>query len=244
MKIALAIGGPYNGTASKVYEALIEVGLDPAFIVYCFPPPQRIDLLKPISTLKDILVWRIPLFVLKNKLRSWLPDVNIPVRYVRGINSPDFAQTLSDERPDVVVVLNCGIVGKKVCELFPSLLLNVHAGKLPDYRGRSNVEWAYLEDTPLVGTVHYIASGIDTGDIVYEEELKKLNPPTTIEAIRNHAFDQSFALVPKALKALEDGKPPRRQLPTRTTRYTMHPFLVQVLFDKLSGRTAEKKTAS
>ncbi len=51
-------------------------------------------------------------------------------------------------------------------------ILNPHIGILPQYRGRSVMEWALLEGGPTGITVFLIDNGIDTGDrVVLREEV-------------------------------------------------------------------------
>ena len=94
----------------------------------------------------------------------------------------------------------------------------------------NNVEWAYLEDKPLIGTIHFIARGIDTGDVLYQDELIKESKPISIEQIRKKAFKQVFDLFVKAIKSSEKENIYYKKQPNkRTTRYVMHPFLLKVL---------------
>ncbi len=86
-----------------------------------------------------------PVFV--DRVRSWQPDVNISMSYDQILRRP-FLDTAR------LGVLNC------------------HAGKLPDYRGRNVINWALINNEPEIGlTVHYVDEGIDTGDIVVQRLL-------------------------------------------------------------------------
>jgi methionyl-tRNA formyltransferase len=50
--------------------------------------------------------------------------------------------------------------------------LNVHAGKLPAYRGRNVINWALINGEREIGiTVHIVDDGIDTGDILLQRTL-------------------------------------------------------------------------
>jgi methionyl-tRNA formyltransferase len=49
-------------------------------------------------------------------------------------------------------------------------LVNIHAGKLPFYRGRSVVNWAIINGETEVGiTAHMVDEGFDTGDILLQD---------------------------------------------------------------------------
>lgn len=242
MRIGFAMGGRFQGRKEKIYNSLEEAGYPPEFILYCFPEPPRfsssIGFKSPIESLKSLiykLVYRLtPIGILKMLFRSWLPHVGSKTYHVKGVNSDNALKVFLNERPSAVIIVGCGIVRKRLCEMFHNVLLNAHAGKLPEFRGMNNVEWAYLEDTPLVGTVHFIASGIDKGDIVCEQELQKERKPKSISEIREKAFDQVFAMFPRAAEVMHQSSfVPIKQTEARTTRYVMHPFLKHMLKKKL-----------
>ena len=55
-------------------------------------------------------------------------------------------------------------------------LINLHAGKLPEYRGGSPLNWQIINNEKYFGiSIIKIDKGIDTGDIIYEKKFKLLN---------------------------------------------------------------------
>ena len=55
-------------------------------------------------------------------------------------------------------------------------LINLHAGKLPKYRGGSPLNWQIINNEKYFGiSVIKIDKGIDTGDIICEKKFKLLN---------------------------------------------------------------------
>ena len=50
-------------------------------------------------------------------------------------------------------------------------IINLHISLLPYNRGADPNLWSFLEDTPKGVTIHYIDSGIDTGDIIAQKEV-------------------------------------------------------------------------
>lgn len=59
-------------------------------------------------------------------------------------------------KPDMIAVPRIGIV-------------NVHPGKLPEYRGNSCPEWALLNGDEIWTTAHFVDAGIDTGPVVLKQ---------------------------------------------------------------------------
>ncbi len=244
MKVGIAIGpGAYN-FVTRVYESLAGIGVQPSCLLCCLPAPRTTFRkgLSVRSAIKHLLFAAAPASILRRYWRESYDAFPMSVYYVKGINSAEARDILARERPDVVIVNGCGILDRRICEAFPNTFLNAHAGKLPEFRGRSNVEWAYLEDAPLIGTIHFIARAVDAGDIVYEERLRKKDNPTTVAEIRDAAFEQTFALFPKALRAMQLQEfRPIRQTRETTTRYSMHPFLVRVLSSRLAKRRSTRE---
>jgi methionyl-tRNA formyltransferase len=56
-------------------------------------------------------------------------------------------------KPDMISVFRLGIV-------------NVHPGKLPEYRGNACPEWALLNGDEIWATAHFVDTGIDTGPVI------------------------------------------------------------------------------
>lgn len=77
------------------------------------------------------------------------------------------------------------IVGRRQC-------LNAHPSYLPFNRGAHPNLWSWVNDTPKGFTVHHIDEGIDTGDIVYQEEMSRhLNKQMT--------FRESYEIISNAM---------------------------------------------
>lgn len=64
------------------------------------------------------------------------------------------------------------IIKQNVLDRFPSRIINLHVSYLPWNRGADPNLWSFLEDTPKGITIHYMDAGIDTGDIIHQEEVE------------------------------------------------------------------------
>ena len=250
MSIGLAVGKEFQGQAQAIYDSLMEQGLGPDFILYVFPTGKRIRRNKKIPAIirkpaAAVVGW-LPVVVLKVLLKKFTPkDVRCPVYYVKDINSEHAHNCLTKEAPSAVILFSCGIISKRTCEKFHNILMNAHAGKLPEMRGVSNVEWTYLEEQPLWGTIQFTAPKMDTGDVVYDEHFPKLDGPTNVAEIRADAFSKVFSLFPKAIQAMQSpGFAPRQQPLRRTNWYVMHPFLKHILERRLSKTKPLEPSAS
>ena len=63
------------------------------------------------------------------------------------------------------------ILKKDVLDKFPNRAINIHISLLPWNRGADPNLWSFLENTPKGVTIHYIDFGIDTGDILVQQEV-------------------------------------------------------------------------
>lgn len=63
------------------------------------------------------------------------------------------------------------ILRKEILDKFPQRAINLHVSLLPWNRGADPNLWSFLEDTPKGVTIHLLAPGIDTGDILAHQEV-------------------------------------------------------------------------
>jgi methionyl-tRNA formyltransferase len=93
----------------------------------------------------------------------------VSLRRLDSINSPDALEDL--ERQDVDVLLSVAapeIFGERALAAAP-LVLNVHSGKLPEYRGMMPTFWALVNrEEDVVVTVHEMAEKVDAGNVLAE----------------------------------------------------------------------------
>lgn len=82
---------------------------------------------------------------------------------------------IRDNEIDICIQAGIGILRGELLEAPKIGWLNVHPGKLPEYRGNACPEWAIFNDDEVWATAHLIDDGIDTGPIVtagrYEFDL-------------------------------------------------------------------------
>ena len=91
----------------------------------------------------------------------------------KNVNSARFIKKLSNYNCDLMVSMSFNqIFGSEIINLTRYKIINCHAGKLPFYRGRNVINWALINDEKDFGvTVHYVDEGVDTGDIILQDEL-------------------------------------------------------------------------
>lgn len=75
-------------------------------------------------------------------------------------------------KPSFVISFNYRhIVKADVIEALEGRIINLHTSLLPYNKGASPNVFSFLEDTPKGVTIHQMAPGLDTGDILLQKEL-------------------------------------------------------------------------
>lgn len=152
------------------------------------------------------------------------------VRYVRtrGIN----------------VLLNAGseLFRREIIEAPSSGVLNAHMGYLPTYRGYNVLEWSVFRGDPIGITLHFIDTGIDTGDIIRFQPIA-VEPADTLDELRAKAFPIDVELMLDAVRKLEHGPLPRTAQIERDGRqyFAMHRRLTAITQKRLAVGTPRKK---
>lgn len=171
----------------------------------------------------------------RKKVRTYIAGANIIK--VFAINDSGTINKLK-QFGETLLICNSGILKERVLALKNIVFINIHASRLPKYRGMNNVEWALYENQELYVTIHRISRGIDEGDILYQEKVEtQAFQLGSIADYRNCCFFAGNKLVGKAIALYLQGK--IDFLPQEITGsvldqyYVMHPLLKQGLEEKL-----------
>lgn len=76
--------------------------------------------------------------------------------------------------PDLVVVVAYGrLIPDDMLAIPPKGMINIHGSLLPKYRGAAPIQWAVLNGDKVTGvTSMYLASELDSGDVIYSAETE------------------------------------------------------------------------
>lgn len=83
------------------------------------------------------------------------------------------------------------LIGDTLLKAYPKRILNIHPSLLPHYKGKDAVGQAMKDHATITGvTIHFVDEGMDTGDIIMQEELSivSLNTRKEIEE-KIHAIE-------------------------------------------------------
>jgi len=118
-----------------------------------------------------------------------------------------FADAVRQQQPDLVLsFMYPHLVDDHTIEAARIAALNVHPGRLPQYRG-ANPFWAiYRQEREFTLTVHRLAHGFDIGSIMATEDLPVGDAPTA-EGILAAMLDGVPRVLDAAVAAVLAGEP-------------------------------------
>src|ERR1700678_3335672 len=128
-------------------------------------------------------------------------------------NNPDFHAQLTALKPDAIIVVGYGrIVPQWMLDLPPLGNINLHASLLPKYRGAAPIQWAIARGETVTGvTTMKIDAGLDTGDILLQEEVLIASDDTS-DTLASRLADVGAKLLVTTLRGLQSGSiHPRKQ---------------------------------
>jgi len=192
-------------------------------IVFCGTPQFAVPCLKHFLTLKDFEVGAV--FTQPDRPRGREKEIvpppvkqvavsaGIPVYQPEKIRTPESEKTLRELAPDAIVIIAYGqIIPARYLDIPRVGWINLHASLLPKYRGAAPIQWAIANGERKTGnTTMRIDAGMDTGDIVLQEELEIGATETTPELAASLS-EAGAPLMEKTLRGLADGSlKPRAQ---------------------------------
>lgn len=135
---------------------------------------------------------------------------NIPVYQPTKLRDGTATELIKSLRPDILVVVAYGrILPDDMLEVPKYGAINVHASLLPKYRGAAPIQWAVLNGDKITGvTTMYLASEMDTGDIIYTSETE-IGEFETSGELFDRLMVMGAELLDRTLRDIEAGTAPR-----------------------------------
>ena len=123
-------------------------------------------------------------------------------------NNEEIINKIKELTPDVICVVAYGkILPEEIIPMYGAI--NVHGSLLPKYRGAAHIQWAVLNGDKTTGiTTMYMDKGMDTGDMILQEEVEIGENETTGE-LWNKLAKLGAKLLVETLEKIETGTAPR-----------------------------------
>lgn len=136
--------------------------------------------------------------------------VGIPVFQPVKMRDGSALEDLKSLAPDLVVVVAYGRILPDELLSVPALgTINIHGSLLPKYRGAAPIQWAVLNGDTIAGvTSMYLATELDSGDIIYKTETE-VGEFETAGELFGRLRDLGAELLVKTVRAIEAGTAPR-----------------------------------
>src|SRR5277367_6604247 len=133
--------------------------------------------------------------------------LNLPIAQPDRIKTNDeFRAQLTALKPDAIIVVGYGrIIPQWMLDLPRYGNINLHASLLPKYRGAAPIQWAIANGETITGnTTMRIDAGLDTGDILQQQELS-IAPENTSETLAPTLAAIGANLIVDTLRGLRAG---------------------------------------
>lgn len=137
-------------------------------------------------------------------------DNGIPVFQPTKMRDGTALEAIKSLAPDILVVVAYGrILPDDILAAAPLGAVNVHASLLPKYRGAAPVQWSVLNGDEVSGvSTMYLASEMDTGDVIYTAETPVGEFETSGELF-DRLMHMGAELLDRTLRDIESGTAPR-----------------------------------
>ena len=147
--------------------------------------------------------------------------LGIPVWPAEQVKKQEFAEQVERDAIDLILnVHSLHIVHPDVLSAARLGAINLHPGPLPSYAGINVVNWAIMNGESHHGTtLHWMESGIDTGDIVFEKRFELPSDATGLSISRQCTKD-GLELIQKLLETDPNSIPRQPQDPSQRRYYS------------------------
>ena len=132
---------------------------------------------------------------------------SLPVFQPEKVRVKEAVEKIGLLKPDIIVVAAFGqILPKELLEIPAYGCINIHASLLPKFRGASPIQQSIIEGEKVTGiTVMQMDEGLDTGDILFQEEIEIAEDETGGSLFESLSHLGARAAV-RAVKEAQEGK--------------------------------------
>ncbi|MDX1396780.1 MAG: formyltransferase family protein [Gemmatimonadota bacterium] len=193
------------------------IALDDVDAVALVTTPYRRRTLGPVGKMKHVVRyqgWRGLVRVFVGKLRPAAPHTTEPrpelppgVAHARfdDFHAPDCLEYLENLEADLGVLAGTYILRESVFGIPRLGCINLHTGKVPEYRGAAPAFWElYNGETEVGVTVHEVTADLDAGRVLLQEVFA-LDPAPEGDPMDYIAGVRSEVLLPNGVRMLTEG---------------------------------------
>ena len=125
------------------------------------------------------------------------------------LKAPDFLDQLRSYQADLQVVVAFRMLPEVVWAMPPLGTFNLHASRLPQYRGAAPINWALINGESETGvTTFFLQHEVDTGNIIFQEK-ETIHEEDDAGSLYERLRQKGASLVLKTVQAIERQEYPQ-----------------------------------
>nr|WP_307774504.1 phosphoribosylglycinamide formyltransferase [uncultured Cetobacterium sp.] len=113
------------------------------------------------------------------------------------------------EKADIKYIVLAGymrIISKTLLEKYDRKIINIHPAYLPEFPGKDGIGDAFKAGVSETGvTIHYVDSGIDTGEIIYQEKIN-IEKKWDLKMLKENIHKLEHKIYPMVLTKIFGGE--------------------------------------
>jgi methionyl-tRNA formyltransferase len=144
--------------------------------------------------------------VSESAVKQYAVENGLKVLQPEKLKNEKFLDDLKALQADLQVVVAFRMLPEVVWNMPPRGTINLHASLLPQYRGAAPINWVIINGEKESGvTTFFLKQEIDTGDILFTEEIALTGHETAGE-LHDRLMHKGAGLLVKTVKAVESGR--------------------------------------
>ena len=198
MKIKKLMLFTYDFPHKKTQDFLLRLIVEGYKIKYCIVAPWRkLNIQAPFIRIEQKHVGLIhPRLICQRFNIKYLSSEH---------NSKQVVNFIKNNPVDLYIIAGARILSQEIIQVCNDKILNIHPGLLPDVRGLDTFLWSIHYEKPLGISAHFIKSKIDSGLLIYKENLGLYKNDAILD-INLRLLEQQNEVLIKALNILKKTK--------------------------------------
>ncbi len=137
-------------------------------------------------------------------VKDYAVDHGLKLMQPVNLKDKDFIDELNALKANLFVIVAFRMLPKLIWAMPEYGSFNLHASLLPDYRGAAPINWAIIKGEEITGvTTFFLNETIDTGDIMYKEQVT-IGPDESYGELHDKLKNVGSGLVLKTIMDIEN----------------------------------------
>lgn len=165
-------------------------------------------------------------------LKQWCRVNKAKYLTVKDINSLKVENHLKSSNNTLLLYGGGGIIRQNIIDACDMGILNAHLGLLPQIRGMNAAEWNVLLNLPQAVSIHFIDSGIDTGNVL-DKVYYNVGTIKSRKELRIRALEEGAKAITEVVRNSHYRKVGEQNLVVYRQCYRISAYMESVLINKL-----------